>query len=160
MRFDEIKLDREPYLLGILRSHEPGLTPRDLDGDAVCLVIGEAPTDNELSNGRPVLLDYNGRQGKCVRLRADQCEYRDGCDERNTRWLAFQSIANGQTKGRRRCEVVSSTIDPSRFPGRTLCGFPNTLEDSMYVNPPQMPDSPEPALLYRPAILSSSASPI
>ena len=96
--------------------------------NTACTVIGEAPTDNELSDGRTVLLHYDGRQGKRVRLRPDQREDRDGCDGRNARVSVSQYVSDGWIRGGRGGGKVRSTIDPSCLPSCALCRLPNALE--------------------------------
>lgn len=89
----------QPYLLGILHTHEARSVHRGLDKDAVHLMIGEAPTDDELSDGRSVLLDYDGREGKRVGFRANRGKDHDGCDEWNTGGSISQSFGNKKTGG-------------------------------------------------------------
>ena len=47
--------------------------------------MGKTLTNDELSDGRSILLDYDSRQGKRAAPRTNHSEDRDGCTERNVR---------------------------------------------------------------------------
>lgn len=81
-RRDRIGTRAQPHLLETLHNHGAEWTHRDLDDDAVCSMIGKSPTNDKLSDGRSILLNYDGRQGKRAGLRANQGEDRNGCNER------------------------------------------------------------------------------